>query len=144
MATSSKYDVGLDADGDLPVVCRHITDLDLVVQRVTRRLQTFLGEWIGDRRVGLPYFAWAAQKPPRVDSIGATVRREIESTPGVTRVAGWTGAFNTTTRTLTYSGTIYTRFGGVGATVQVFGSPQSGNRNAVFSILLTPAHLVGR
>lgn len=144
MPTPAIYDIGLDDDGDLPVVCRHITGLDLVVQRVTRRLRTFYGEYLADRRVGLPYLAWAQQKPPRTDAIGAVIRATIAATTGVVRVSDWSGTFDVATRALTFTGTIHTSFGDVSATILPFGTPGTGNRNAVFSLLVTPSHIVRR
>lgn len=144
MPTPAIYDIGLDDDHDLPVVCRHITGIDLVIQRVRRRLLTHYGEYIGDRRKGLPYLAWAQQKPPRTDAIGAVLRAAITSTPGVVRVSDWSGTFDVATRALTFTGTIHTSFGDVAATLLPFGTPGTGNRNAVFSLLVTPSHIVRR
>ncbi len=123
-------DVGLGSDGDLPGVIRFVSGLDLIVQRVERRLRTFRGEYFADVRVGLPFFDWIQQKPPAVDSIGAVLRKEIETTPGVIRVEDWTGGFDVDTRTLTYSGTIRTADGEAAITVLPMGEPRAGNRSA--------------
>lgn len=128
MATPETFDVQTDDDGDLPVRTRHVSGFDLLVQRIGRRLRTVRGEWLVDKAVGLPYFDWFEQKPPNVDSIGAVIRKEIETAPGVIRVEDWSGDFDRDTRTLTYAGTIRTRDGEVSVTVRPFGEPRAGNR----------------
>lgn len=130
------YDVGLDADGDLPVRIRHVSGFDLILQRVQRRLRTHLGEYIADARVGLPYMAWIAAKPPSVEGIGAIVRRTIETTPGVSRVTDWIGRLDRSSRTLSYSGTITTADGDAAIVVEPLGAPRSGNRNASVHLLI--------
>jgi hypothetical protein len=128
VATPETFDVQIGDDGDLPVRTRHVSGFDLVVQRVARRLRTVRGEWLADKDVGLPYFAWFEQKPPAVESIGAVIRKEIETAPGVIRVEDWSGGFDRDTRTLTYGGTIRTRDGDASLTVRPFGDPRTGNR----------------
>lgn len=123
-------DVGLDSDGDLPRVVRFISGLELVIQRVQRRVRIVQGEYFADVRVGLPYFAWMAQKPAQVASIGAVLRKAIETTPGVTRVDDWAGAFDESTRTLTFSGTIRTPDGEATVSVLPMGEPRAGNVSA--------------
>lgn len=140
--TAATYDVGLDDDGDLPVVCSHITGLDLVVQRIRRRLLTFKGEYIANKRAGLPYFEWAQQKPAQVAAIGAVLRRAILAVPGVVRIDDWTGAFDADTRALTYGGTIHTAFGDVSATILPLGSPAAGNHSPIFHLLIAQGPIV--
>jgi hypothetical protein len=120
-------DVGLNENGDLPAFTRHISGIDLVMQRVNVRLRTFYGEWILDRKKGLPFFTWAAQKPPDVDGIGAVVRREIEGTPGVVRVDDWEGEFDAEAASLSYTCTVRTTDGDAEVRIQPFGN--SDNRN---------------
>lgn len=134
MAQPLTYDIALGVDGDLPVRIRHIAGFDLIVQRVARRLRTFLGEWRPDHRVGLPFFAWAAQRPPDVAGIGAVIRREIESVPGVSRVDDFAGTFDRDTRELSYTGTIRTADGDAELVVIPFG--EAGNRHAAVRLLV--------
>lgn len=97
-------DALLADDGDLPAFTRLGSGIEVVRQRIQIRLGTFLGEWLLDKRAGLPILDWLQQKPPRVDAIGARIRREIETTPGVARVATFAGSLDGTS--LTYSGTV--------------------------------------
>ena len=139
--TPRGYDIGLGDDGDLPVRARFISGLDLIAQRVGRRLRAFYGEWFADLQFGLPFFDWIAQKPPRVAEIGALVRLAIETTPGVVRVDDWLGDLDRDTRTLTYSGTIRTELGDVVATLLPLGDPGAGNRQPAYRLLLRPRRI---
>lgn len=93
-----RIDLQLDADGDLPLVPRHITGIPLVLQRIRRRLRVFAGEWVLDTSQGLPYLAWRQTKPAPLDAIAARVRVELETTPGVVRIDSCTATLAITTR----------------------------------------------
>lgn len=121
------YDVQL-IDGDLPAVTQHITGNDLTVQRLTLRLGTFLGEWVLDTSVGLRYVEWLQQTPPRVDEIGADLRREVETTPGVVRVDNWLGSYDG--RTLSFSADVVVDDGTVLSLVVVPPAISAGNTSA--------------
>ncbi len=101
-------DVALDESGDLPAGgTRLITGRELVAQRIRMRLSRFLGEELLNQALGLPFLDWRAIKPPPVAEIGAVVRREVETIPGVTRVEGWSASFNATTRTVLVEGIVW-------------------------------------
>ncbi len=88
-------DVLLDlVTGDLPTFNRFGDGIDVVRQRLQIRLGTFLGEWILDQSKGLPFLVWFQQKPPLTEAIGAFIRREIETTPGVLQITEFTSDFN--------------------------------------------------
>ncbi len=126
-------DVGLNANGDLGAFNRIIVGRDLVLQRIGIRLRTFLGEWILDSRKGLPFLAWIAKKPPDPAAIGAVVRKEIETTPGVLRVDSFTSVFVPATQEITITCTIYTDEGEVDATISPLG--RTTNRNPSLVLL---------
>src|SRR5690554_1576648 len=86
------YDLLL-VDGDLPVRPTLVRGPQLVAQRIRRRLLLHRGEWILDRRVGVPYVRWREQKPPRLENISAFVRGLITTTPGVVRLTEFKAAF---------------------------------------------------
>jgi len=121
------YDVELEA-GDLPARTTHITGPDLVRQRIELRLGTFIGEWYLDTRKGLRYLEWLQQTPPRVEEIGADIRREIETTPDVLRVENWSGSFDGVT--LSYSGDVIIDDGTVLAVVVTPTALSPGNTSA--------------
>lgn len=87
-------DVGLGADGDIPVFCRFIEGEDQTEQRLRLRLLIHQKEWLLDRSAGMPFSAWAATKPPPLEVIRGQVQREIETCPGVARVESVTVAFD--------------------------------------------------
>lgn len=136
MPTALTHDIGLDEDGDLPARTEHVSGFELIVQRIRRRLQTVKGEWLGDKNVGLPFFAWFQQKPPDVDGIGAIIRKAIETTPGVARLNDWTGSLDVDTRQLTYSGTIHTTDGDATLVVRPLMDPRGGNVNAALRLVI--------
>ncbi len=130
MATT--IDVGLNADGDLPDFCRPISGLDLIGQRIAIRLRTHLGEWLLDASKGLPFLRWMATKPPDPVAIGAVVRREIETTPGVLRVEGFVSTWTPATRTIEITGTVVTTEGELALSVSPLGRVE--NRAPTVSI----------
>lgn len=93
-------DVGLE-DGDLPAFCRPISGDALVAQRVRLRLLQYPGDWLLDRQAGVPWLDWSQAKPPPLAVIEATLRREIETTPGVRRVDELRAVFDATARRVT-------------------------------------------
>ena len=78
--------------GDLPDVFRPTEGVELILQRVTTRLRTFLGEVLEDKRAGLPFIRWASTKTPNLDEVVAFIRREVEGVPGVLRTEGVSAA----------------------------------------------------
>lgn len=77
----------LTPDGDIVYPSQWITDpAELVAQKALIRLRTFLGEWILDRFVGVPWLAFRERKatPANLELIRATVVSEVAGIPGVT------------------------------------------------------------
>jgi hypothetical protein len=74
----------LDEDGDLEVINGQVTVLNRdgsavveeTAQRLKLKLQTFLGEWFLDTRVGVPYFQYILEKGAR-PSVMREIFREI-------------------------------------------------------------------
>lgn len=90
---STFYDIVLNSDGDLPRITRHSKGSSVILQRVKFRLSTFLGEWVLDTEVGLPFHTWLQQKPPDTEAIGARIRSEILDTPGVSAITRFEAEF---------------------------------------------------
>ncbi len=80
-----RIDLALDG-GDLPLVPRHVTGVDLVLQRARRRLLVFAGEWVLDVTQGMPLLAWRQLKPAPLGLIEAQTREELSGVPGVLQV----------------------------------------------------------
>lgn len=79
------HDIALE-NGDLPLVTRRISGTELIAQRIRIRLRTFLGEWLLDRRVGLPFLRWRERRAPPLASIASRVSEEVRTTRGVLEV----------------------------------------------------------
>ena len=103
---SSVFDIGLDSDGDFPLLPKHITGTALVLQRIAIRLHTFRGEWIVDASKGLPILRWMGEKPFDADLAGAEVRLQIETTPGVLQVESFATVFDQPGRSVIFSGRV--------------------------------------
>ncbi|RAL23044.1 hypothetical protein DL240_09160 [Lujinxingia litoralis] len=73
-------------DGDLPEHTRLIEGPELIAQRIRMRLSTFRGEWLLDRRAGLPFLRWRSQRSPPLEAMAARVRDDIASIPGILEV----------------------------------------------------------
>lgn len=114
------YDLAL-VNGDLPHVLKLVSGPELVVQRAARRLQRHLGEWFLDTSIGLPWVEWMQQKPPRVNEIGAKIRREVEAIPDVIRVTALTVTHTRETQALAINGEAEVEGATLGITVLPFG-----------------------
>jgi hypothetical protein len=131
------YDVLLGPDGDLPEITQHITGIQLVMQRVKVRLQTFLGEWILDTSKGLDYHGWAQIRPAPVNEIQALMLAEVLGTPGVVRVPRWEVTFDKPGRTITIDGDVETEDGVVPVTVSTSPTGTTGNAWSLWTIAYT-------
>lgn len=105
------YDILLNEDGDLPERPRLVRGPEIVAQRIRRRLLMHRGEWLLDRRVGVPYARWRERKPPRLENISALVRDLITGTPGVVALHDFRAAFSPGARTIEISGRIFVEGG---------------------------------
>lgn len=139
----SGYDVGLDTTtGDLPVFTRHITGIDLILQRVRIRLETGLGEWRLDTRRGLDYQGWTQMKPPPTNLVSGLIRSEVANTPGVIRVTSWEAEYDATTRTITITGSVDTEYGEVTVVVRPF-EGVNGNAQPIATFLNPSGRIIG-
>lgn len=101
------YDILLNDDGDLPERPALVRSPEIVAQRIRRRLLMHRGEWLLDRRVGVPYGRWRERKPPRIENISAFVRDLITNTPGVLALHDFRAAFSPGAHTIGISGRIF-------------------------------------
>lgn len=101
------YDILLNDDGDLPERPTLVRGPEIVAQRIRRRLLMHRGEWLLDRRVGVPYVRWRERKPPRIENISAFVRDLITGTPGVLALHDFRAAFSPGAHTIDISGRIF-------------------------------------
>ncbi len=75
-------------------------DREAIAQAVTIRLLSFRGEWFLDVLNGVPYLSEILIKNPNQAAVLQTLRREIESVPGVKSVKTLVPTFNTNSRRL--------------------------------------------
>lgn len=121
-------------DGDLPERTRLIIGADVTLQRVGRRIQTHLGEYLADKSVGVPWATWVASRRFDVDAAAAWLRAAIESCPGVVRLDDWVGAQSG--ETVTFTGTVVTTDGSAPIVAAPFGSPGGGNTSGSFHLVI--------
>lgn len=100
------YDLQLE-NGDLRWPPRVIQGLDQLQQRLTIKLQTFVGEWPLDTAAGLPILDWVSGPTrPSVETVGAILRQAILATDGVDFISEWSGSFDATTQTFSFTGRV--------------------------------------
>ena len=75
-----------------------VDGLEAIAQDVQCRLQTFLGEWFLDKRIGVPYFEKILGQKPRLSVIKAIFRQAILLTPGVLGINDLSVAYDGTSR----------------------------------------------
>jgi hypothetical protein len=78
--------------------------VDLVAQRLSRRLAIQVGEWMLDQTAGLPFSVWARTKPPPLVEVRAIVRREIANCPGIRAVLSVEAVYSNTEFSITVTG----------------------------------------
>lgn len=99
-------DVLLDDNGDLPLTEGFASGDLITTQAIRRALNTHLGEYIGDRNQGLPFAAWLRARPVPVTDISLSVRRVIETFPGVEAITSWTATHDQDARSVSIAGAV--------------------------------------
>lgn len=120
--------------GDLPERTRIITGNEVILQRLGRRLQTHLGEYLSDSSVGVPWADWLSVRRFDVDAAAAWLRAAIETCPGVVRLDDWTGVRDGDSATFT--GSVVTSDGSTPFVVTNIGAPGSGNTSGSFRLVI--------
>ena len=85
------FDIGLDVNGDIPLIAQAITGIDLVIQRVQIRLLLQRGPYSQDQTKGIDWLSAVAQRPFDVVGFGAQLRAIIADAPDVDRVSEFEG-----------------------------------------------------
>lgn len=102
---SATYDLSI-VGGNLVSV----TSSDEVAQNVGIRLQTYLGEWFLDNRLGLPWYQDILGKKD-IRGSNLAIRNCIATTTGVDKVVSFSPLFDTTTRQYSLYTSISTIYG---------------------------------
>jgi len=93
---NSSHDIYLDGD-DLAFV----EEEDIVVQRLTIRLQFLFAEWFLDNSIGVPYTQFIFEAGTSITDVYSIIRREIIETEGVISLETLELDINAETRNLT-------------------------------------------
>ena len=128
-------DLILASGGDLPKVSLLGTGLVEIAQRIQIRLNTQTGGWPLDPTKGIDYQAMQQQREVDVRAIGAILKAEIETTPGVQVVLDWEGSFDVAQRLLSYSGRVVTEEGEMDLVASAVPAA-SGNSAAALTVML--------
>ena len=97
-------DLALDADGDLELTggAARLTDVasgENVAQRLRVRLRLWRGDYVLDRRVGIPFRRWFGEKGPASVALAeAVLERAVVTCPGVGRRDAFLFALDPATR----------------------------------------------
>ncbi len=76
---------------------------DAIAQSLDIGLQTFVGEWFLDSRIGVPYFQKILGQKPKLNVVKALLRKAIMTTPGVLNISDYVVEFDGPSRRLTVS-----------------------------------------
>ena len=76
---------------------------EAIRQHIKIRLQTFLGEWFLDQRIGIPYFQSILVKNPNTNAVRVIFNAAILTTPGVETLQELELDFDSPTRRLDVS-----------------------------------------
>lgn len=83
------FDIAFDSTHDMTLSGSDIAfaqEEDIVVQRLTIRLQFLLEEWFLDNRVGLPFAQFIFEQGSSIEDIYELFRKEIKDTEGVENI----------------------------------------------------------
>lgn len=92
---------------------------DVVAQRLSIRLKTWLGGWFFDTTYGVPYIQQILKKNVSKVTVDNILREEILKEPGVLEIQKFTSNFDAATRQYDCSFTILTREGSASVAVTV-------------------------
>lgn len=96
-------DLAVDSNGYLIVEngdLKKVRDFDEIVQHIIQRLQTYKGEFVLNKDVGVPYAEKVFVDNPNLDSINTILKREVVMTPGVSELTYFNTYVETATRKL--------------------------------------------
>lgn len=92
---------------------------DVVAQRLTIRLRSFLGDWFINTAYGLPYFERILTKNVSKTTVDNIFREQILTESGVLEIQEFTSAFSAGARTYSCNFTVLTREGSASVTITV-------------------------
>ena len=105
--SSGNYDIAFDSTGQITFV----TEKSYVAQRVTTRLQLFLGEWFLDTSQGVDWWGSILTKPFNPIIAEGLIKATILNTPDVTDLLTFEATFSSDIRTYDINCSIDTIYG---------------------------------
>lgn len=99
-------DIKLNNDLDIDISTGDLVFVEgteAIAQHLRIRLGFFLGEWMLDRRLGVPYFQHVLIKNPKTSVVRGILRKVILRTPGVLTVSDLLVTYEPTTRIMSVS-----------------------------------------
>jgi len=87
------------------------TEREEIAQTVNTRLALFLGEYFRDVTDGTPWYEVILGKGASADIADATLRNRIVNSPGVIRLTSYSSDYDLTTRKLSVTAGIMTKYG---------------------------------
>ena len=119
-------DLKLDSSGDCvfingPLTVAGVTNKarDVVAQRLSIRLKTWLGEWFLDTTYGIPYLTRILVKGVSKTTVDNILREEILKEPGVLEIQKFTSSFDPGTRLYNCDFIVLTREGSASVVITV-------------------------
>lgn len=119
-------DIKLGKDGDAvfingPLNLQGVSHFaqDVVAQRLTIRLRTWLGEWFINTTYGVPYATRILTKVASKTTVDNILREQILDEPGVLQIEKFTSSFDPSSRTYSCEFSVLTREGSASVTVAV-------------------------
>lgn len=92
---------------------------DVVAQRLTIRLRTFLNEWFINTAYGVPYFEQILKKNVTKTTVDNIFREQILAESGVLEIQSFTSTLDAYTRLYSCSFNVLTKEGSASVTVTV-------------------------
>ena len=92
---------------------------DVVAQRLTIRLRSFLGDWFINTTYGMPYFEKVLIKNVSKTTVDNIFREQILAESGVLEIQQFSSTFDASSRLYSCSFTVLTREGSASVTVSV-------------------------
>lgn len=84
-----------------------------LASKLRARYRLYLGEWLLDTRLGVPYVQLILVKNPNMTVVRGVLRRVLESTPGVASIDEFTVTYDPRTRSAAFSFRVTTDLGAV-------------------------------
>lgn len=94
------HDILLDRTGDIAIIKGDISIVESLRQAVAIKLRWFLGEWIFNPELGVPYYEEIFGKGIDLKRVEAIIEEAILDVDGIESVSSVTASYSRTSRSL--------------------------------------------